>query len=396
MAEIGADQLFELETRKLELEELREKNRRSEAIDAQSLEKAERDRIESAEEAEHKNRRRTLVVSIVTALVTASGTLGVAAITGLLSVSETVEANRGAQSLEQQRFALKLLDEALKIEDLRQRANQLLFMTDIGLFDEQLNSRRIRELAEIELARVERGEEGESLLPNSLTGEAAPVAFFFEGEGANLELFRTPRTVEVLRRYGLLDNPEAIAMILANLHFESGGFRLLEENINYSALRLMQIFPSVFATEVEAQRYARQPEKAANRIYANSLGNRDEASGDGWRFRGRGFLMISGRAAYERLGKQLDIDLEGNPDLAADPVISLDLALTIISTRSGHSKTGIEWALSGDDERLRRIINGGTYGLKKAIELKDAYLAAFAAEAAKEHPIVIALNAASK
>jgi putative chitinase len=102
---------------------------------------------------------------------------------------------------------------------------------------------------------------------------------------------------DALTRYEI-NTPQRIAAFIAQVAHESGDFRLTEENLNYSWQALRLTWPTRFPTDEIAQAYHRQPEKIANRAYASRNGNGDEASGDGWRFRGRGLIQITGRANY--------------------------------------------------------------------------------------------------
>jgi len=119
-------------------------------------------------------------------------------------------------------------------------------------------------------------------------------------------------------QFNIIDVHEQ-AMFLAQLSHESGGFLHVVENLNYSGAALWSLFESHFASADEANSYARQPERIANRIYANRLGNGPEASGDGWSFRGRALLQLTGRDNYTACSKILhgDDTLIVNPDLLA-------------------------------------------------------------------------------
>ena len=105
------------------------------------------------------------------------------------------------------------------------------------------------------------------------------------------------RTVKLYK----IVNPE---LYLANILYESQGFLYEVENLNYSAKRLKDIFPTHFKDEKEREEYAHHPQLIANRVYSNRLGNGDEASGDGWKFRGRGFLQITGKSNYQLLANE--------------------------------------------------------------------------------------------
>lgn len=111
--------------------------------------------------------------------------------------------------------------------------------------------------------------------------------------------------------------PLRLAHFLAQCSHESDNFRLVRENLNYSSEGLKTTFKKYFPTEALAIAYARQPEKIANRVYANRMGNGDEASGDGWKFRGRGFIQLTGKDNYKAFGDFIKEDLLNNPDLVA-------------------------------------------------------------------------------
>jgi putative chitinase len=115
-----------------------------------------------------------------------------------------------------------------------------------------------------------------------------------------------------------INTPRRIAAFIAQIAVESGALRLVEENLNYSAERLMQIFPRHFRTR-NPTNYHRRPEKIANVVYASRMGNGDTASGDGWRFRGRGLKQITGRYNYTQCGNALGVDLVKNPEWLLTP-----------------------------------------------------------------------------
>jgi len=118
-------------------------------------------------------------------------------------------------------------------------------------------------------------------------------------------------------------------------------------------------FRSKFRDADEAASYARQPERIANRVYANRIGNGDEASGDGWRYRGRGFIQLTGRANYRSIGSRLGLNLEDDPDIvASDPVIALQVAANYWDSR------GLNAVADQDDVyEVTRLINGGLNGI---------------------------------
>jgi putative chitinase len=140
----------------------------------------------------------------------------------------------------------------------------------------------------------------------------------------------TPVLLDALRegealfnRYGLRD--EKLAQFLAQICIESAYFTRLEENLNYSALRLLQVFPKRFTLE-EANSCARNPQRIANRVYAMRIGNGDETSGEGWKYRGRGFIQLTGKANYARIGQEMGVDLLNKPDLLLNPKHALHSA----------------------------------------------------------------------
>lgn len=117
-----------------------------------------------------------------------------------------------------------------------------------------------------------------------------------------------------------INTPKRAAAFLAQAAHESIGFTRLQENLSYSTPeRLMEVFKGRFSGLADAAQYLRQPEKLANRVYANRLGNGDTSSGDGWRFRGRGLFQLTGRANYMAAGDGLGTDYKANPDLVAEP-----------------------------------------------------------------------------
>lgn len=111
-----------------------------------------------------------------------------------------------------------------------------------------------------------------------------------------------------------IDTPLRICHFLAQILHESGHLKYKSENLNYSAESLLKVFPKYFKTKEIAQQYARKPEKIANRVYANRMGNGDEASGDGWKFIGRGLIQLTGRSNYKTCSQDLNIDFVENPD----------------------------------------------------------------------------------
>lgn len=161
-----------------------------------------------------------------------------------------------------------------------------------------------------------------------------------------------------------INNPLRAAAFLAQIAHESMGLTRLVENLNYSAPRLRQVWPRRFPTDAVANAFARQPEKLANSVYANRNGNGPPESGDGFRYRGRGFIQLTGRANYREFGRLLGADLEGNPDLAAEPSVAFRVAAAFFKSR-GCNELADQQAITVMTKR----INGGTVGINERIAL---------------------------
>jgi putative chitinase len=177
-------------------------------------------------------------------------------------------------------------------------------------------------------------------------------------------------------RFGI-KTPRQMASFIGQCGHESGNFRVLEENLNYRAATLLKLFPRTQRrvwgfTPEEAAEYERQPKKIANRIYGNRMGNRDEASGDGYRFRGRGCIQLTGSANYYHAGKALGVDFIMEPDLVATPQYAALTAGWFWDTQKLNSL-----AESGNMLALTKKINGGTIGLDDRIKHTNEALALF-------------------
>lgn len=164
-------------------------------------------------------------------------------------------------------------------------------------------------------------------------------------------------SLEQCPKHGI-DTPHELATFLAQCAHESIEFTHLEENLNYSAERLMSVWPKRFTSFEFAQRYARAPERLANYVYANRIGNGDEASGDGWRFHGRGPIQLTGRRNYTDCGEDIGADLVAQPELLLTPYTGIRSALWFWRT------TNLDELDDDEDVRLEtRRINGGETGL---------------------------------
>jgi putative chitinase len=167
-------------------------------------------------------------------------------------------------------------------------------------------------------------------------------------------------------KFGMV-SPKEQAAFIGQCSHESNHFRVLEENLNYRADTLQKLFGHKFQPG-EIELYARQPVKIANRIYANRMGNRDEASGDGYRFRGRGVVQLTGHDNYWHCGQALGQDFVMNPDLVATPMFAALSAGWFWSTH-GCGK------LVDNQEQLCKRINGGLIGLPDRIAQTNNALA---------------------
>ena len=121
---------------------------------------------------------------------------------------------------------------------------------------------------------------------------------------------------ETLPKYGIADSKVRLAHFFAQVLHESGCMRFDTENLNYSATALRRVFGKYFRTDADAEACARKPDRIANRVYANRMGNGDEASGDGWKFRGRGLIQLTGRSNYQAFADWIgDARIMDEPDL---------------------------------------------------------------------------------
>ena len=177
---------------------------------------------------------------------------------------------------------------------------------------------------------------------------------------------------ETFERFGIVTHNQQ-AMFIGQASHESGNFKLLEENLNYKAATLMRIWPKRFPTMEKANEYAGNPKKIANQVYSSRMGNRDENSGDGWRFRGRGIFQLTGHSNVFHAGKALGVDFVKDPDLIASPKYA---ALTAGWFWSTHNLNSPADAL--DYVKVTKIINGGTIGLDDRIKHVQQALAVLA------------------
>lgn len=159
------------------------------------------------------------------------------------------------------------------------------------------------------------------------------------------------------------------ACFLAHTQHESGYFRFMKENLNYSAQRLLQVFPYYFKDWGTAQAYAGNPEKIASRVYGSRLGNGPEATKEGWIYRGRGLIQVTGKANYQDCGQFLNIDLINDPTYLETPEGAVRSAGWYWSYRNINQA-----ADAGDMHLSTKLINGGYNGLEDRINLYNQAL----------------------
>lgn len=167
-----------------------------------------------------------------------------------------------------------------------------------------------------------------------------------------------------------ITTPLRLAHFLAQCAHESGNFKALQENLNYSADGLVKIFGKYFNSTTAAG-YARNPEKIASRVYASRMGNGDETSKEGWKFRGRGYIQLTGKINYAAFGKFIGEDVVSNPDL-----IATKFPLASAAFFFNNNKL---WAIcdKGSDTAtitaVTKRVNGGTHGLQDRIDKFKKY-----------------------
>ena len=168
-----------------------------------------------------------------------------------------------------------------------------------------------------------------------------------------------------------ITNVLRLAHFLSQCGHESGGFKAVNENLNYSADGLKKIFPKYFPGNI-SESYARNPEKIASKVYGGRMGNGDEASREGWKFRGRGYIQLTGKANYTAFDKLVEEDIISNPDLVATKY-------PLSSAAFFFQSNGL-WSIcdkGADDATVTAVtkrVNGGTIGLADRLKhFKEYY-----------------------
>jgi len=168
-----------------------------------------------------------------------------------------------------------------------------------------------------------------------------------------------------------INTPLRLAHFLAQCGHESGGFKLVRENLNYGAKGLRSIFSKYFPTDALALAYERKPEKIGNRVYANRMMNGDEASGDGYKFCGRGYIQLTGKENYTNFGKAIEVDLTTTPDLVATQYPLLSAAWFF--HKNGLHKLADGGATDAVVTSVTKRVNGGVIGLADRIKHFNEY-----------------------
>ena len=159
-----------------------------------------------------------------------------------------------------------------------------------------------------------------------------------------------------------INTPRRMAAFIAQCAHESGGFMVLKENLNYKAATLRKIFPKYFPNDQIAQEYASKPNKQvaiASKVYANRMGNGDEASQEGYKFCGRGLIQLTGRSNYQAFADSLEMSIDDVPEYLATFEGAAQSACWFWETNKLN-----QWADAGDILTLTKRINGGTIGLE--------------------------------
>jgi putative chitinase len=175
--------------------------------------------------------------------------------------------------------------------------------------------------------------------------------------------------LETFEKYDI-STPKRQAYFIGQCMHESGGFKQLKENLNYSAKGLMATWPSRFPDIDTAEKYERNPEKIANKVYAGRMGNTED--GDGAKYIGRGLIQLTGKENYDNCGSAIGVDLVANPDLLSTPKYAA------LSAGWFWNRKGLNALADADDiDTITKRINGGLIGIadrKAKVEMVSKYL----------------------
>lgn len=215
----------------------------------------------------------------------------------------------------------------------------------------------------------------ENTTPKTVITEPAPVASVgglklerLKGHIPDAVIAQIPDTAA---KFGI-NTPLRLAHFLAQCGHESGGFRVVNENLNYSAKGLMGIFKKYFPTAALAEAYQRNPAKIAAKVYGGRMGNGPESTGEGFKFRGRGYIQLTGKENYTAFGKSINEDMTANPDKVATHYPLLSAAWFF--TKNGLHKIADQGATDQVVTSITKRVNGGTIGLPDRIKhFKEYY-----------------------
>lgn len=212
----------------------------------------------------------------------------------------------------------------------------------------------------------------ESTTPSMVITEPAPTGNLklekLKGHIPDSVIAQIPDTAS---RFAI-NTPLRLAHFLAQCGHESGGFRATQENLNYSAKGLMGIFKKYFPTQALAEQYQRNPQKIASKVYGGRMGNGPESTGEGFKFRGRGYIQLTGKENYTAFGKSINEDMTANPDKVATHYPLLSAAWFF--SKNGLHRMSDEGATDAVVTKITRRVNGGTIGLADRIKhFKEYY-----------------------
>jgi putative chitinase len=166
------------------------------------------------------------------------------------------------------------------------------------------------------------------------------------------------KSAALFKEYGISEKRLRLEYFLAQIAHETGGLTRSVENLNYTAKRIAEIWPTRFATQALAEPFANNPEKLANKVYANRMGNGPPESGDGYRYRGRGYIQITGKDGYRQTGPRAGLDLLSKPEKAIETDHALRVACAFWKWKDINPLCDIR-----NFEEVTRRINGGLIGL---------------------------------
>jgi putative chitinase len=189
-----------------------------------------------------------------------------------------------------------------------------------------------------------------------LVSETQLRKLFPSAKDATIKAFAA-KSPALFREFGIDRKRIRLEYFLAQIAHETAGLTRSVENLNYSAQRLTEIWPNRFSTLASAEPYANKPEKLANKVYANRMGNGPPESGDGNRYRGRGYIQITGKDGYSNTGLRAGIDLVANPEKAIETAIALRVACAFWKWKDMNLLCD-----QHDFEEVTRRINGGLIG----------------------------------